>query len=357
MLLISPAGAAAAEARRIGGLLPADENVAARWPWTTAWVWPVGAESEPGCPSSPDEPPWQVLRGFHDVADSVERHRGVDLGDGRAGDLVRASAPGLVIAVREGAAERGFGCHVVLAHRLRRGGLAYSVYSHVLAGTIRVREGECVWTGQELARVGRSGNASTDHLHFEIRLADDSEVRWERTRAVDPLAFLPRRLPDGPADSTLAGPYLEWAERGGLLESGADADDPLSRERWQQMLAAAARLPLLDLPRDPESLRDVLIQHGLLPARTHTPLAQAPTWAEMLRDLERLDRLGTRLPPLPPDGGPLAAACLSRLGSEHPTRDAARVQRATPPTVGDACLLLAVRAPVRRPAAGRGEPR
>ena len=41
------------------------------------------------------------------------------------------------------------------------------VYMH-LKGRAPVREGERVKTGERIGRVGRSGNASGCHLHFEL---------------------------------------------------------------------------------------------------------------------------------------------------------------------------------------------
>ncbi|NIM64262.1 MAG: peptidoglycan DD-metalloendopeptidase family protein, partial [Acidobacteria bacterium] len=54
-----------------------------------------------------------------------------------------------------------------------------SLYAHNSA--LLVRLGENVKQGQTIARVGRTGNATTDHCHFEIRLND---------RRVDPMHWL-----------------------------------------------------------------------------------------------------------------------------------------------------------------------
>jgi murein DD-endopeptidase MepM/ murein hydrolase activator NlpD len=48
-------------------------------------------------------------------------------------------------------------------------GLA-TLYAH--GSELLVREGEWVEQGQRIARIGRSGNASTEHCHFEVRLND-----------------------------------------------------------------------------------------------------------------------------------------------------------------------------------------
>lgn len=282
-----------------------------------------------------------MLRGYSARTDSTGPHRGADLGNGRAGEPVFASAHGVVVTTNDGPDRGGFGSFAVLAHRLREGGIAYSVYSHLRPGSLRVCQGQCVWAGEVLAQVGHSGRASTDHLHFEVRLADDPRVRWERTRAVNPMAFLARRLPAGPPDTTWAAPYLEWADRAALIPVGAGASDLLVRRTWQLMLARGARLPFLELPRDAASLREALIGRGLLPEHDRAPLDRIATWREVARDLAQLRELGTRLPPIPLEIGLHRTACLTRFGRKQPAHDPRDVLRAAPPTLADACLLLA----------------
>jgi len=55
------------------------------------------------------------------------------------------------------------------------------LYGHL--ATIRVKSGETVPAGAVIGTVGRSGNATTHHLHFELRV--DGE-------AVDPVPYLNR---------------------------------------------------------------------------------------------------------------------------------------------------------------------
>jgi len=56
----------------------------------------------------------------------------------------------------------------------------HSLYAHHVRNM--VQEGETVRRGQVIARVGHTGNATGDHLHFELR--------W-RGGTVDPLTVLP----------------------------------------------------------------------------------------------------------------------------------------------------------------------
>ena len=44
----------------------------------------------------------------------------------------------------------------------------YAVYVHAQTGSIQVSKGERVQPGQQLARVGHSGNSTAPHLHFHL---------------------------------------------------------------------------------------------------------------------------------------------------------------------------------------------
>jgi len=85
-------------------------------------------------------------------------HRGIDLSAPR-GTQVRATAGGtVVVAEREGA----YGRTVVIDH-----GNGYRTrFAHLKK--IAVHDGERVKAGEIIGRVGKSGNASGFHLHYEI---------------------------------------------------------------------------------------------------------------------------------------------------------------------------------------------
>jgi murein DD-endopeptidase MepM/ murein hydrolase activator NlpD len=100
-------------------------------------------------------------------------HEGLDI-DGRKGQTVRAAAAGLVLKVGE---EGKYGKLVVIDH----GGGITTLYAHV--SRILVRPGARVARHDPIAEVGRTGNASGHHLHFEIRLDG---------RPIDPLPALRR---------------------------------------------------------------------------------------------------------------------------------------------------------------------
>lgn len=86
-------------------------------------------------------------------------HTGVDIG-GRAGQPVLAARDGVVVFT---GTLRGYGNTVILDH----GDGLRSLYAH--NRDITVSEGDTVDRGETIARLGRSGNATTDHCHFEVR--------------------------------------------------------------------------------------------------------------------------------------------------------------------------------------------
>jgi murein DD-endopeptidase MepM/ murein hydrolase activator NlpD len=47
-------------------------------------------------------------------------------------------------------------------------GDGYVVYAHAQTGSIKVHPGDKVVSGQELAKVGHSGNSTAPHLHFHL---------------------------------------------------------------------------------------------------------------------------------------------------------------------------------------------
>ena len=102
------------------------------------------------------------------------RHAGIDI-LAPAGAEVRAVSAGL--AEYTGNGKRGYGSVVVLDH----GEGITTLYGHL--ATIRIQSGETVPAGAVVGTIGRSGNATTHHLHFELRV--DGE-------AVDPMPHLSR---------------------------------------------------------------------------------------------------------------------------------------------------------------------
>ncbi|MFN3660977.1 MAG: M23 family metallopeptidase, partial [Brevinematales bacterium] len=101
-------------------------------------------------------------------------HKGIDI-KAPEGTPIKAAADGVVIF---SGFLKGYGNVVIIKHE----GDFFTVYAHNKLNT--VKEGDFVKKGQEIGKVGMTGNASTPHLHFEIR---------RRTQALNPLIFLPEK--------------------------------------------------------------------------------------------------------------------------------------------------------------------
>ena len=92
-------------------------------------------------------------------------HGGIDivLGSGSsAGIPVVASASGTVVVAYSG--WRGYGHTVVIDH----GNGIKTRYAHMYPGSITVRVGQRVYQGQQIGRIGSTGNSTGPHLHFEV---------------------------------------------------------------------------------------------------------------------------------------------------------------------------------------------
>jgi murein DD-endopeptidase MepM/ murein hydrolase activator NlpD len=102
----------------------------------------------------------------------THKHAGVDI-RGASGDPIVAGRDGTVAFA--GPTRSGYGSMVVLDH----GDGVQSLYGH--ARKTLVKPGDAVKRGDTIALVGRTGNATTEHCHFEIRLSN---------RPVDPMPYL-----------------------------------------------------------------------------------------------------------------------------------------------------------------------
>ena len=97
---------------------------------------------------------------------SKKYHGAVDFGSGGiAGQPVYAAKEGTVILTEN--LRSSYGTYVIIKHN---NGL-YSLYAHGQAGSICVSEGQYVSQGQQIMKVGSTGNSTGPHLHFEIRVS------------------------------------------------------------------------------------------------------------------------------------------------------------------------------------------
>jgi murein DD-endopeptidase MepM/ murein hydrolase activator NlpD len=119
---------------------------------------------------------WPVVHGeilsYFGAPRRNHTHAGIDI-DGRRGQKVVAARAGLVSY--SGNTMRGYGRTIVIDH----GDGFHSLYAH--NDRLLVEVGQKVDRGQPIALVGRTGNATGDHCHFEIR---------REAIPVDPLLYL-----------------------------------------------------------------------------------------------------------------------------------------------------------------------
>jgi hypothetical protein len=187
-----------------------------------------------------DRDPGPGARDFRCGGQTYEAHSGTDirLTDHAArlrGVDVLAAAPGRVVRLRDGepdisvkdpaappVAGRECGNAVVIDH----GGGWETQSCHLARGSVRVKVGQEVATGQPIARVGLSGNTEYPHLHLTVR---------QGARTVDPF------LPDGGAAcatraegaglwTPAAAAALAYRTGGAVLNAGF-ADGPVDNAR------------------------------------------------------------------------------------------------------------------------------
>lgn len=130
--------------------------------------------------AAPERNPWGWR--YSPARGAWRMHTGVDL-------IVPEGTA--VLAVKGGRVQRvdridGYGLTVLIDH----GGGWSSLYAHLLKAS--VSPGETVGAGQTLGLVGQSGNATTPHLHLELRQRQPGGLV-----AVDPTGLLP--APDAAA--------------------------------------------------------------------------------------------------------------------------------------------------------------
>lgn len=92
-------------------------------------------------------------------------HSGIDIsGSSASGALIVAAESGTVVTA--GWNDGGYGYYVIIEHS---DGVK-TLYGHCLSGSLMVKAGDKVSTGQAIARVGNTGYSFGAHLHFEVRV-------------------------------------------------------------------------------------------------------------------------------------------------------------------------------------------
>jgi len=118
--------------------------------------WPIG--------ESPTEIGVRISRGF---VGQYPEHNGVDIAGPKGTDIV-ASADGIVI--KANMRKDNYGNYIIIQHT---GGYR-TLYAH--CSELLVNMGDYVNKGDVIAKMGSSGNATGNQLHFEIILEDDVRI-------------------------------------------------------------------------------------------------------------------------------------------------------------------------------------
>lgn len=150
-------------------------------------------------------------------------HDGIDIRlrtmpDMRTGFAVVAAAPGTVLRTRDGEPDRSVDEQAVVDRKdagnavvIDHGGGWQTQYSHLRQGSISVRPGQRLASGDRIGLIGLSGNSEFPHLHFTVR---------HRGEAVDP--FVGNAAPSPcDAEARAAGLWTPVAARSLRYEASA----------------------------------------------------------------------------------------------------------------------------------------
>jgi murein DD-endopeptidase MepM/ murein hydrolase activator NlpD len=163
-------GTVAGVVRPQGGSAPTLRSVpvkAAPAPVSTAYVAPISARVS--TPYGVRGSMWSS--GFHTGADF----------SAPTGTQIRAAGPGTVVASSGGSS---YGIHVIIRHADGK----YTLYAHMSSRS--VVPGDTVSGGQEIGRVGSTGNTTGPHLHFEVQdspgqyPSPNDPIQWLRSHGV-----------------------------------------------------------------------------------------------------------------------------------------------------------------------------
>lgn len=137
-------------------------------------------------------------------------HWGVDLA-APIGTPIYAAGNGTV--AEAGPDTNGFGQWIVIDHMID-GQKFSTVYGHITPAAIKVKKGDKVNVGQEIAGVGSEGNSTGPHLHFEVWKG--GRIPWGSGDHIEPLAWI-----KGKHQST--SPATSCDQAGGTASGGSAA--------------------------------------------------------------------------------------------------------------------------------------
>ena len=108
-----------------------------------------------------------ITTGYAKYATRTGFHTGVDWSCS-AGTPILAVKAGTVVTStalrRANGTYKSYGEYIVINHHDG----TMTLYAHMLSGSRMVREGDTVSQGQQIGKVGTTGNSTGNHLHFEV---------------------------------------------------------------------------------------------------------------------------------------------------------------------------------------------
>lgn len=241
--------------------------VAPAWGETVQFVLPVDCELGRSCfvQNYVDHDASSAARDYQCGTLTYDAHNGTDIrlpdsGAMRAGVNVLAAAIGQVVRLRNDMDDRlvpmdrsftdtarACGNGVVIEHRDGW----QTQYCHMAKGSVRVKPGEPVASGQPIGQIGVSGNTQFPHLHFTVR---------HNGKVIDPFAHEPQTGVCGSGGSLwrAAGPGFAYQARA-LLNAGFAAE-PVTTEKIES--GALSRSPDRDAPALVAFVRVIGLQQG-----------------------------------------------------------------------------------------------
>lgn len=139
----------------------------------------------------------QLVDSWGAAREGGRRHEGIDL-MAPTGTPVRAAANGTILKLYS--SSRGG----VTVYQRDASGRLILYYAHLNSYAPGLREGMRVKQGQKIAFVGRTGNATVPHLHFEVHRAN-AAGQWWRGKAINPYLALKAGRVGEPMQASVAG--------------------------------------------------------------------------------------------------------------------------------------------------------